>query len=467
MKKILYTLGLALLFTGCTDDYTDWANPMQNGDEGTKTIAMSVSTAPAIDFSNVTTEKVKLFSTAITAEDETTSTYEVVLYNADKSASVTIEADDSCYVDATELETAVKSLYGRRPTAREIAADVTGYVKVNGQALKATGSTTATVTLDAPFIDEAYYLYGNVNSWSTTDQSYKLENGGGDVYDDSEFTITVTAPTDANGDRIDFEFKIAPATAYTSSDFENAGIIASPNADGDEATSGTFSRENGGYFKQPKDDGAKLYVLSFDMYEGTYSIQALSFDEYIWMAGDANGWNQVDPLSSPNFDGVYTGYMYLNQNGFKFCTQQDWNGTNYGEGFSTAGDAANITMTEPEGYYKVVVDIPNTTLTLTAISTIGIIGDATANGWDASEPMTYDRTNRCWEITTTVTDGTFKFRANDDWDINWGGTIDNLTSGGDNINITAGTYTIKFYPNCEGKAYAEITAASASSAKRK
>lgn len=41
----------------------------------------------------------------------------------------------------------------------------------------------------------------------------------------------------------------------------------------------------------------------------------------LYMAGDANGWDQIDYLSGE--DGVnYTGFMYLNQNGFKFCSQQ-------------------------------------------------------------------------------------------------------------------------------------------------
>ncbi len=54
---------------------------------------------------------------------------------------------------------------------------------------------------------------------------------------------------------------------------------------------------------------------------------------------------QIDVLNGD--DGVhFTGYMYLNQNGFKFCTQQNWDGTNYGADFNTAGDAANITITE-------------------------------------------------------------------------------------------------------------------------
>ena len=50
-------------------------------------------------------------------------------------------------------------------------------------------------------------------------------------------------------------------------------------------------------------------------------------------------------------------------------------------------------------------------------------------------------------ITATLTDGAVKFRAQDDWAINWGAT--DFPSGvgtqnGDNIPVSAGTYTIKF-----------------------
>ena len=41
----------------------------------------------------------------------------------------------------------------------------------------------------------------------------------------------------------------------------------------------------------------------------------------LYMKGDANGWNGYDYLAGD--DGVhFTGFMYLNQNGFKFTTAQ-------------------------------------------------------------------------------------------------------------------------------------------------
>lgn len=72
------------------------------------------------------------------------------------------------------------------------------------------------------------------------------------------------------------------------------------------------------------------------------------------MAGDANGWKQTEMLASTDGN-YYKGFMYLNNNGFKFSTETDWSGTNYGAGFSTAADAANMTLPDgyAEGYYQV------------------------------------------------------------------------------------------------------------------
>ena len=51
-----------------------------------------------------------------------------------------------------------------------------------------------------------------------------------------------------------------------------------------------------------------------------------------------------------------------------------------------------------------------------------------------------------------------KFRANDNWDISWGGELDNLTTkNGGNITVEAGTYDIKLYAWAEGFAKCVLT----------
>ena len=81
--------------------------------------------------------------------------------------------------------------------------------------------------------------------------------------------------------------------------------------------------------------------------------------------------------------------------------------------------------------------------------TVGIIGSATPNGWDASTPMTQDATNEhLWTLAEiALADGEAKFRANDAWDVNWGATDfpeGTGTQDGPNIPIAAGIYSITF-----------------------
>ncbi|MBU6123133.1 T9SS type A sorting domain-containing protein [Hymenobacter siberiensis] len=83
------------------------------------------------------------------------------------------------------------------------------------------------------------------------------------------------------------------------------------------------------------------------------------------------------------------------------------------------------------------------------ITTLGIIGSATANGWTASTSMTHLTTSNGhdWSITLPLTgSGAVKFRTNDDWAVNWGGTglSGTGTQGGADIVITnSGNYTAR------------------------
>ena len=177
---------------------------------------------------------------------------------------------------------------------------------------------------------------------------------------------------------------------------------------------------------------------------------APAFTQYLYMSGDANGWSFSNPLYSAAGDGKYTGFMYLNQNGFKFATQQDWNGTDYGTGLVEKG--SNIVMTEPAGFYKVDVDLTSQALTYTAINRVGVIGSATAGGWDSDQAMTYNAAEKCWEIKgITLTEGEMKFRANNAWELDWGGSLADITYKGDNIKVAAGKYNIKLYLLCDTK----------------
>lgn len=238
-------------------------------------------------------------------------------------------------------------------------------------------------------------------------------------------------------------------------DVINTGVMGCEK-DGSEDASGTiyYTGDSWGTPQSMVIVGTGTWIVTLDMNNLSYSVGK----PILYMAGDANGWDHSDVLNSD--DGVhFTGYMYLNQNGFKFSTQPNWDGTSYGADFDTAPDAGNIVITEDAGFYQVDVDLSAKTYTLTPF-TIGIIGNATPKGWDGDTDMTYNPEERCWELKNVeLTDGEMKFRHTNDWSLSWGGELDNLTTqNGPNIPVTTGTYDIKLVVNwAEGTAKCEMT----------
>lgn len=78
--------------------------------------------------------------------------------------------------------------------------------------------------------------------------------------------------------------------------------------------------------------------------------------------------------------------------------------------------------------------------------TIGLIGSATDGGWDEDTPMVQDPDDpNLWTLEITLMDGLAKFRADNDWAVNWGAEdfpIGTGVQGGDDIPVIAGDYTV-------------------------
>ena len=442
-KNILYALALATTMVACTDDYTDWAAPQENGPEDAKSVSVSVSAASAIDFATSTAENVTIFSPSFTAEDGATATYKVTLSPEDNSASAVLSSADGT-VPAEELKNAVISFYGKAPTPRVLNAVVDAYVDVKGQTIKVTAPAVAVnVTLDAPFISTGYYLIGDMNGWNG-DNMFAFKHSGANVYDDPVFTLVFT--TEADGQY----WKIIPQSNVDASNVWNEGIegVVGVEVDGDTSLEGllTTTAPQAG-----KIEKAGMYKMTLNMMDYTYKLEELNFEEYIYIPGNHQGWSPATAprLYGANFDGYYSGFSCLD-GGFKFTKGPDWafgeynwgSFTSHPEGFTGEG-GGDITCTVKD-FYFIEANVAEGTLKATP-TTWGIIGDATANGWDSDQDMTWNAEKHCWCATITLTDGTIKFRANDGWDINFGGNPDNLSAGGDNIPVTAGTYDIDLY----------------------
>jgi hypothetical protein len=257
-------------------------------------------------------------------------------------------------------------------------------------------------------------------------------------------------------------FKISPASAHGTW----SGLLGSEK-DGETALTGKLYVD-GQSLKMPADDGAKMYKIVLDMMEYTYTVTPLSFDEFIYIPGNHQGWSPAtaEALRSADFNGVYTGYSYLNGD-FKFTKERAWAGeynsgdfTTYNGGVAASTDGSNISQ-PTAGYYRIVADVPNSTLTTTLITSWGIIGTATPGGWDSDTDMTWNAADETWTITTALSAGELKFRANDGWDINLGGdSTDDLVENGANLQIAeAGTYTITLYASraTSDKIYCTLT----------
>ncbi len=82
------------------------------------------------------------------------------------------------------------------------------------------------------------------------------------------------------------------------------------------------------------------------------------------------------------------------------------------------------------------------------ITTVGLIGPATPGGWDADTSMVQDINDpNLWTLDILLLNGDAKFRANDEWAINWGDTDFPIGVGlgnGPNIPVKAGQTHVTF-----------------------
>lgn len=454
-KTLLYSLAVlaSVTLASCNGDYDDWANPQTNPQEASAA-KYGITFAAGTEAESSLPDNdgiINLVTVNSSDADVTGFTLKDLKVNGE---AIKGEINgNSIQVDATELE---KILCSQNKSRASVARDINVESKVSANlasgdavAINTVGTTTAKLKPSpTPAIDEkGYYMLGEVNgnNWDPKNPVWMNK------VSDGVYQLKVTTKKDKN------YFKFYEGSKFESGNWDviNTGVMGCEK-DGSEDASGTiyYTGDSWGTPQTMVIAGTGTWIVTLDMNNLSYSVGK----PILYMAGDANGWKQIDVLNSE--DGVnFTGYMYLNQNGFKFSTQPNWDGTNYGADFDTAPNAGNIVITEPAGFYQVDVNLSAKSYTLTPF-TIGIIGNATPKGWDGDTNMTYNPEERCWELKdVTLTDGEMKFRHTNDWNLSWGGELDNLTTqNGPNIAVAAGTYDIKLEVNwAEGTAKCVMT----------
>ena len=453
-KTFLYSLAVlaSVSLASCNGDYDDWANPQNNPQEASAAKYGITFTAGPEAECNMPDEDGVINLVTVNSTDANVTGYTVKDLKVNGEAIKGEAVGNNIQVNAVELEKILcKQNNSRASVARDI--NVESKVSVNlasgdAVAINTVGTTTAKLKpTPTPAIDpNGYYMLGHLNGkddWDNTDPVWMNE------VSDGVYQAKVTTAKDKNW------FKFFEGSKFVSGDWDaiNSGALGCKD-NGCEEASGYiyYTGDKWGELQTLVIPGAGTWIVTLDMNNLTYTVGK----PILYMAGDANGWKQIDVLNSE--DGVnFKGYMYLNQKGFKFCTQPNWDGTNYGGAFFGESED-NIMMTQEAGFYQVDVDLSAKTYTLTPF-TIGIIGNATPKGWAGDTDMTYNPEERCWELKNVeLTDGEMKFRHTNDWNLNWGGPLDALVHDGDNIAVAAGTYDIKLKVNwAEGTAKCEMT----------
>ena len=458
-KTFLYSLAVlaSVSLASCKGDYDDWAQPQNNPQEASAAKYGITFTAGPEAECNMPDEDGVINLVTVNSTDADVAGYTLKDLKVNGEA---IEGDfkgNNIQVNAAELEKIVcKQNNSRASVAREI--NVESKVTINLEsgdavAINTIGKTTAKLKpTPTPAIDEnGYYMLGEVNGngWDAKSPVWMTK------VSDGVYQLKVTTEKDKN------YFKFYEGSKFESNNWDviNKGVLGCEK-DGCDDASGTiyYTGDSWGTPQTMVIAGAGTWIVTLDMNNLSYSVGK----PVLYMKGDANGWNGYDYLAGD--DGVhFTGFMYLNQNGFKFTTAPDWSGTGYGENFSTAPDAGNIVMTEPAGYYKVDVDLSAKTYTLTPITSIGIIGAAVpVTGWDSDQDLTYNVEERCWEIKDIeLNAGECKFRANDDWAMQWGYDGEKFVFSNNAPAVQfipeAGTYDIKLYAWANGYVKCEFT----------
>lgn len=459
IKKILLGMTLLMSMVSCTEDYTDWGNPQSNPKEEAVSFGKG-SVTPVVDVINladVKTEKVKVAS--IVAPTSSNAAYTPNYKINFDGQSFDIDADGN--MATAELTSYIVDKWGKRPTERDIDATLDAWVSNGSTAVKMTTSATFQVKAipEAPVIEDGYYLVGDmfnveavgdapaVDGWNTVSAKQAFKHSDKDVYDDPVFTITFET-TKANQ-----YWKIIPKKNVDAGNFWAAGVVG-PKVDGDDSMTGLLTN---GDAKAGKIAKAGKYKLTIDMMDYSYTLEEVNYDPFIYFIGSTDGWKSNDQKLALVDDakGVYTGYVYLadpNAAGFEFKFQRaqgNWD-TAIGAGtFVSFGGAAigvdngNIGVNAGEGVYYMDVNLSEGTITATKIETMGMIGGF--NKWAGDAPMTWNAEEYCFEATNVgVTADGWKFRVNGGWDINLGGSLNNLTAGGDNITVAGNT--VKLYP---------------------
>ncbi|MCD8257013.1 MAG: SusF/SusE family outer membrane protein [Bacteroides uniformis] len=221
----------------------------------------------------------------------------------------------------------------------------------------------------------------------------------------------------------------------------------------------------GAYPGQTYDFTVSLVSEAYDAYtdaaSNSITFKATPYDpnvdnitwKYAYVAVGYPDWDYTTAylIGDPDGDGIYSGYASFD-----------------GAASYAIIDGADLTKVlakdqqvtaDGKGFIEITLDAEGKVTQSEKGLVWGVIGDATSSGWDKDTQMEYDTTTRLWTVVTPLLDKEFKFRANNDWEFNYGAEegklselAGNLVAGGQNFKVVkASPYIITLNLTNAGK----------------
>ena len=386
--------------------------------------------------------------------------------------STDITSDSTVTVNPDALQAVLNSLITKDPAPLKAMARFAAYA-VNGKTKVRLGDSEkfyCTEVLDlipltpSVILEEYYYFVYSKDgqNWDTAKDTIRMSHiGDGSLYDNPKYSFTYDFSTEMIGDGL--YWKIAPASVVLKGGSLSGEVFGPEDA---AAQDGKLVKSNNGGVLTMEG----VVMMTANMFDRTFEyIQAIAS---FYTPGDANGWSFPYPVLFSDDFVHYSGFVYL-KGGFKFSPQPSWGrdfgqvnnspeamafredgGQFIGEGIANGGD--NIPAGDPDGLKYVTLNYLTRAVKIVAIQSVGMIGGF--NDWGGQHNMEPNEDFTEWTTEVTFDNDTeWKIRMNDDWGINLGGDVQNLTEGGDNIKTSKGTYNVKLI--LKGQPYAvEVTA---------
>lgn len=450
-KKILFGLTVATSLVACDGDYKDWAEPQQNAQPATVSFGNgSVSEVGLIDFATLAEEAENVKVCDVKAPTASDATYDKTVYTITLNGKEEMTLTEDGSVNKEGLKTYVETNYGKAPEVRNIKATVQQWIANGKTSVKTaqSGEFNINVKLQAPEIYPHMYVIGAFSEWDPSCTTLPMAHSEQSVYDDPVFTITLPV---AEGDTW---FAFADDKTVETGEWSNVFGCREGNGNNLVGELGSFTRrsdlEDDGSFKISVNGDAKFVKITLNVLDGTYLIEKVNFVDYIYLPGNAQGWNpETAPALKHMGDGLYTGMAYMDGD-FKFTQERKWAAEYNNSSFDTASPEFNLydhtggnIGCSKAGVYYFEVNVVTRDLKATFVEKVGLIGDF--NGWGSDFEMTWDAANLCYVAENPgITAAGWKFRINGGWDINFGGALDNLELNGGNIDVVGNV--VKFYP---------------------